>query len=576
MSSRFRGPQSPIRNALAAVLLAFAAFLCGPLAALSHEGHDHGDEKPAGTVSARPRVVAQSENYEVVGILKGDRLSIYVDHFATNEPLTDATVAVTIGEGEAVNAEPADDGTYAVSSERFAQGGQIEVVFDIKAKGGDDLLIGNLSLPRAETPVAAAPGADGAKPWMTWAAWVPLPARNPAVLGVATFVLGMLFGYLLRQRRVVPAVVAGVAAMGALALLVGTAYGHEGHDHGDEKPAAGAVVSDAPRRLPDGTVFVAKPTQRLLEVRTTPAKPETAQRAVNLIGRVIADPNRSGMVQSLNGGRVIALQNGLPRIGQTVRKGDALAQIEPTVPQADRTTISDKMGEIEQLIAVAEARLKRLRLLAEKNAAPQSQVIDAEIELDGLRKRREVILQMRAEPEILRAPTDGVIANAKVVPGQVVQAQDILFQIVDPKALWVEALVYGEVDPASLADATATSLGGQPMRLTFQGFSRALQQHAAVVQFAVQDPPTNVSVGQPVTVAAKSGAPMTGLVLARDAVVRASNGETIVWQHVEPERFEPRPVRIQPLDATRLIAAAGVKEGERIVVRAADLVNQIR
>jgi multidrug efflux pump subunit AcrA (membrane-fusion protein) len=46
--------------------------------------------------------------------------------------------------------------------------------------------------------------------------------------------------------------------------------------------------------------------------------------------------------------------------------------------------------------------------------------------------------------------------------------------------------------------------------------------------------------------------------------------------HVEPERFEPKPVRTQPFDATRVIVSAGLAEGDRIVVRGAELINQIR
>ncbi len=342
------------------------------------------------------------------------------------------------------------------------------------------------------------------------------------------------------------------------------------------RAAGGPVVSDAPRRLPDGAAFVAKPTQRLLDVRTIAAKPETVRSAVSLIGRVIGDPNRTGVVQSIQGGRVIPLEGGLPRIGQPVRKGDVLAQVDPYLPLADRTTISEKAGEIEQLIAVAEARIRRLRPLAERGAVPQSQVTDIEIELEGLRARREAIRNTRTDPELLRAPTDGVIAVAKVVPGQVVQAQDVLFQIVDPKSLWVEALVYGAIDPGTLADATAVTTGGQTMALAFRGFSRALQQHASMVQFAIPEPPRDLNIGQPVTILAKSGAAVTGLIVPRDAVVRSGNGEAVVWLHVEPERFEARPVRTQPFDATRLIVAAGVAEGERIVVRGADLINQIR
>ena len=96
------------------------------------------------------------------------------------------------------------------------------------------------------------------------------------------------------------------------------------------------------------------------------------------------------------------------------------------------------------------------------------------------------------------------------------------------------------------------------------------------MQFTIPDPPANLSVGQPLTVMAKSGTPVTGLIVPKDAVVRSANGETVVWLSLEPERFEARPVRIRPLDATRLIIAGGVMQDDRVVIRGADLVNQIR
>jgi cobalt-zinc-cadmium efflux system membrane fusion protein len=323
-------------------------------------------------------------------------------------------------------------------------------------------------------------------------------------------------------------------------------------------------------------VFVPKPSQRLLNVRTTVTTVEEAQRAVNLIGRVIADPNRSGLVQSINGGRIIAPPGGLPRLGQAVQKGDVLALVEQAVPQADRTTISERVGEIEQEIAVAETKLRRARQLAERSAAPVSQVTDVETELEGLRRRREIVRQTRVEHETLRAPIDGTVAAARVVAGQVVSSQDVIFQIVDPKGLWVEALVYGEVDPARVTGASAVAVDGTPLKLTFQGFSRALQQQATVMQFALETPPANLAVGQPVTVVARNGAPVSGIIMPRDAVVRGGNGETVVWRFTDPERFEARPVRTEPFDATRLVIRGGVEPGERVVVRGAELINQIR
>ena len=57
----------------------------------------------------------------------------------------------------------------------------------------------------------------------------------------------------------------------------------------------------------------------------------------------------------------------------------------------------------------------------------------------------------------------------------------------------------------------------------------------------------------------------SGVMIDRDAVVRGGNGETIVWRHTEPEYFEARPVRTEPFDATHVLVAAGIGDGERIV-----------
>jgi RND family efflux transporter MFP subunit len=259
-----------------------------------------------------------------------------------------------------------------------------------------------------------------------------------------------------------------------------------------------------------------------------------------------------------------------------VKKGDVLALVEQAVPQADRTSLSERLGEIEQEIAVAETKLRRIRALAEKAIAPQSQVIDAETELEGLRRRREIVRSTRIEPEVLTAPIGGTIAAARVVAGQVVASQDVVFQIVDPDGLWVEALVYGEVDPAKVTEASAMAVNGTPLKLAFQGFSKAMQQQATIVQFAVENPPANLSVGQPVTVFALNGSTVSGIIMPRDAVVRGANGEAIVWRHTDPERFEARPIRAEPFDATRLVIRAGVGEGERVVTRGSELINQVR
>jgi RND family efflux transporter MFP subunit len=553
---------------LAAVLVGIAV-LSTP--ALAHEGHDHGAPPAVPATPANPRVALTSDIYEAVGIARRERLTLYLDRFATNEPANDAQVTVTFGgEGE-IRAEPGPDGIYLVTSPKLDGHGPLEVVLSVTGPAGDDLLIGTLILPDEATAAAPAPAAG---PTLQIAGRDVPRAHAITALALA---LGFLLGVAVRARgRLVPA--AGLALVAIIATTA-LAFAHEGHDHGQAATAPRAS-GDTPQRLSDGSVFLPKPSQRILEVRTLLTKASTAERSTTLIGRVIADPNRSGLVQSINGGRVSAPEGGsFPPLGQSVRRGDILAVVEAPIIAADRATLAEKVGDIEQQTALAEARLARARRLLASGAGTTVAVSDAELELEGLRRRRDAVRETRSAPEVLRAPVDGVVAISRVVAGQVVAAQDILFQVVDPKALFVEAVVFHDADMPNAGtggEASATTTEGVRLKLRHQGSSRAMQHQSVTVQFAVLDPPPNLSLGQPVTVVAPSGKPESGIVLPREAVVRGGNGETLVWRHAEPEQFEPRLVRTEPFDAGRVVVRAGVAEGERVVVRGADLVNQIR
>jgi membrane fusion protein, heavy metal efflux system len=551
-----------------AVLVCLGLICLGSVEVGAHGGHDL---EPAGTPGAphsQPRLAAGSEAYELVGVLGGNRLTIFLDRYGDNAPVTDAQITVTIGD-EMVTAEPGGDGTYAVVSTAFERGGLIELVFDIRAPEADDLLIAKLPLPN---PVPDA--AVGGLPWpQRVISTLRHGAQDHLVLMGLTLLAGLALGIGLQWRRRVHVVPILMLAAIAAATSQG-ARAHEGHPEEDARSATSS--GDSPHRLPDGRIFVPKPTQRILDVRTAIVKPQTIPRAAVFVGRIIANPNRSGLVQSITGGRVIAPDRGLPKLGQSVAKGDVLASIEPPMPIADRTTISERAGEIEQGIAVAEAKLKRLRAMSERSLVPQSLVVETEAELEGLKRRREVVRDARVAPEVLRAPIDGVIALSRVVAGQVVQAQDVLFQVVDPSSLWIEAYDYGDNDPTVLKDATAIGAGNVAMKLNLQGWSRTLQQQATVLNFAISDPSPSLRIGQPVTVTARRNETISGVIIDRDAVVRQGNGEAIVWRHTEPEYFEPRSVRTEPYDATHVIVAAGLADGDRIVVRGAELINQVR
>lgn len=150
MHPRFSRPAScrdsaPFGGFGFAVILLVAIAFAPAFQARAHEGDVHQPAAPIAQTGL-PTLVTSSESYELVAVLDGKQLTIYLDRFTDNSPVTDANIGVAIGE-ETVVAERNPEGTYGVSSNLFSGRGFIELVFDIRAPEADDLLIGKLWLP---------------------------------------------------------------------------------------------------------------------------------------------------------------------------------------------------------------------------------------------------------------------------------------------------------------------------------------------------------------------------------------------------------------------------------------------
>ena len=159
--------------------------------------------------------------------------------------------------------------------------------------------------------------------------------------------------------------------------------------------------------------------------------------------------------------------------------------------------------------------------------------------------------------------------------GQVVDAKEILFEVVDPSRLSVEALAYDTALTGSMAQASAAVPGGH-LDLKYVGTGRQLREQALVLLFRVQPGSAAVSVGQPVTVQASTARSVHGAALARTAVIKTASGESAVWVHTEAERFVQRKVTAEPLSATELVVTHGVGQGDRVVTDGAGLLAQVR
>lgn len=356
----------------------------------------------------------------------------------------------------------------------------------------------------------------------------------------------------------------------AFALAV---HGSPGHDHGDE--GAPTPTASGPQRLPDGSVFLPKVSQRQLGVRTVVIASAALPRTTTLNGRVIMDPNAGGRVQPTVAGRIEPGPRGLPTLGQRVRKGDVLAYVRPSSGQIERANQAAQLAELSASRDLASKRLERLESL--EGSVPQKDIEVARSELASLRARAAAVSGSLRDTEPLTAPVSGVIASATVVAGQVVNAGDLVFEVVDPERLRVEAVTF---DPALAADigGALVDLGPQRrMPLEFLGAGRALRELALPLQFRAADAgDAGLAVGQPVKVIVQSRRTVAGMAIPAGALVRNPSNETIVWEHSAPERFVPRVVQFAELDGATVAVTTGLEPGARVVTQGASLVNQVR
>ena len=175
-----------------AVLALLTLLWATPARASGDHGHDHGAVAP--TSSAAPqRFSAASDAFELVGVVSGRHLTVYLDRFGNNAPVKDARLAVEIGDATVTLKQVAEgefEGTLAAGLEP----GVLAVKATVVAGGAASALTGDFIVPEAEH-AHDAPHRD----------WQPYAAGTAAALV-------LLAGLLWLKRRAGAARNAGSAA----------------------------------------------------------------------------------------------------------------------------------------------------------------------------------------------------------------------------------------------------------------------------------------------------------------------------------------------------------------------------
>ncbi len=226
-----------------------------------------------------------------------------------------------------------------------------------------------------------------------------------------------------------------------------------------------------------------KATQRILAVRTIMVKPEEHRRSIRAGWPCHPGPIRERFGADFGYRAAIALWGGFPRLGQRVKAGDVLAQVQPALGAADVTSQQQQARELDQQIALVQRRLERLRPIAQVIARSQ-------IEDDANSSSRD-------------CRTGGPISSGRHVSPRAswrLSMASLLPQLQHPDR-WsrlmrsssrsssgptlIEALTFDAV--AGATNATARLNDGRSLRLTYQGTGFADRNQAIPIHFAVDE-----------------------------------------------------------------------------------------
>ena len=149
----------------------------------SSAGHTHAVQAqlvlaPVG--AAAPRLNSQTEQFELVGVLQGTVLTLYLDQFGTNTPVPNAQIALESGAWKATATE-SSPAVYTVAADALVPPGKYPLTITVQAGDAVDLMDATLEFgPLSDAKATHA----HTNFWSQWSVWV-----VAAVLGLGALAL---------------------------------------------------------------------------------------------------------------------------------------------------------------------------------------------------------------------------------------------------------------------------------------------------------------------------------------------------------------------------------------------------
>jgi len=352
-----------------------------------------------------------------------------------------------------------------------------------------------------------------------------------------------------------------------------------------------SAAADAEKRAPDdaSAINYLKEQQWTNQFATTPVSEADVRTAIRIPATIEPVTGGEAIVGAPAAGRYMS--SALPSVGDRVGAGQALGRIEPRLADngVDHATLEAAVAEAQSAVDAARADQTRAEHLLAERAVPARRVEEARRAAgvaDARLKAAQARLAQRDEvlrsgggaasgnAFVLRAPIGGRVAEVLAALGASYQEGAALFRIVRTDRVELQAQLPASDAPLSRVTGLSLEVPGRadPIPLDPDHVHDAgvidPRTRALPIQIEVANPNGVLLIGQTGTAVIYTGNKQRLPVVPKAAVLTEA-GRPYVFVQTGGERFARRFIDVVARDGDLIGVRAGVKPGERVVVRGA-------
>ncbi|HME39970.1 MAG TPA: efflux RND transporter periplasmic adaptor subunit [Steroidobacteraceae bacterium] len=373
---------------------------------------------------------------------------------------------------------------------------------------------------------------------------------------------------------------AAACAVLVLAALVVVVHFSANADDG-EKPKAGApktnadVVELADAQL--GMISIGAVSERSFPIQT------------EAVGNIDFNEDMAAQVFPPYQGRIVTLY---AKIGDNVSRGQPLLTIEsPDLIQAESSLIA-AAGVLDLTTHALERakQLYELQGMAEKDL--QQAISDQQTAEGALKAARDAVAVFgKSQPQVdhmvktrtidpylvVPSPIGGRVTARTAAPGDFVQPGNAPapYSVADISRIWMNASVAeSDMPRVRKGQHVHVAVMAFPGRI-FDGEISTIgatvdpQLHRGLVRAEIDDPKHELLPGMFASFVIVTGAPVNGVAVPMEGVVREGDGSVTVWLATDGHHFTKRTVKVGLQDAGYDQILEGVGPGARIVTKGA-------